>query len=195
MKASFLQVCSFVILGLTTMGASCDNGSEDPAPKPDVTYKTNGFLCTIGREKSGELDTLVLLPTLGIEDFRGYGKGNTEDEDELRMVNNSNGTASIEFVIPDKYRDFSLTHVEISRTHLPPGDENYYPLGYRDGPSTETEFIIERDKDDGRLFSIESNVVRGYYLSSVLPKFGHDFRESDGVFSTKKQKFFFMPKL
>ena len=195
MKASFIQVFSFIILGLTTMGASCDNGSEDPAPKPDVTYKTNGFLCTVATGATNQLDTLVLLPTLGTEDFRQYAKGNTEDKDELRIVNNSTGTVSIELVIPIKYLDKLFTHLAAHGSTTPPGSTNYYALTQREEPSIDTEFIIERDKDDGRLFSIESKGARGYYLQSILPKSPVDFEESDAIFSTKKQKFFFMPKI
>jgi hypothetical protein len=200
MKQSLLH-SGFSIFLLSISIVSCKKEAADNPVNPgtNITYVTSGFLCTMGIGENQKVDTLVLMPIkgYGTSTANVYSYGYIPKEDEFSITNNSNGTVSVKFKTPYVSGTKTYTHIGLYGSQFPLGTSTFYPFQLAEKESIETQFEMKRNTTDGRLFTLESKAVPGFYLSTIHPGYQyqpHSSVETKMAFSIKKQDFFFLPK-
>lgn len=182
-------VVSFFLL------TSCkkEDGESGGPTGPNITYVTDGVLCTMGVNHLGVTDTLSYRYS-GIDQITVYNKGFTKDGDEVRFTNNSNGTVSIEKKGPYVHNNKNYIYFGIQNNGnslFPTHTHSFSSL--RDVKSAETEFIIKRNAGDSKKFTIESKAYSGQFLGTAKWRNATYPNESYLVFTSKPQEFFFLP--
>lgn len=196
MKKIFLPI-GFLLLTVATITTSCEkSGADDStATGPDITYVTDGVLCTMGINQFGYLDTLSYRYS-GIDQITIYNKGFTKPGDEVRITNNSNNTASLEKKGPYVNNNKNYIYFAILPNNGPnplfPAHTHTFPA-LREIKSIETEFIIKRNAVDSKKFTIESKAYPGQFLGTAKWRNATYPNESYLVFTSKPQEFFFLP--
>jgi hypothetical protein len=175
--------------------ASCskEKGENGTAPDPNITYVTDGVLCTMGINTFGVEDTLSYRYS-GIDQITVYKKGFTKTEDEVRITNNSNNTISLEKKGPYVHNNKNYIYFSIrgnGSSLFPTHTHAFSEL--RDVKSAETEFILKRNTADSKKFTIESKAYPGQFLGTAKWRNATYPNESYLVFTTKPQEFFFLP--
>lgn len=177
--------------------ASCkkEQGGNAGGSGPNITYATDGVLCTMGINQFGIEDTLSYRYS-GIDNVTIYSKGFTKPGDEIRFTNNSNNTSAIEKKEPYKNNNKNYFYFAIQLNNGPnplfPNHAYTFPF-LRDAKSAETEFIIKRSAGDGKKFTIESKAYPGQFLGTAKWRNATYPNESYLVFTTEPQEFFFLP--
>ncbi|MEO6723237.1 MAG: hypothetical protein ABIN67_22920 [Ferruginibacter sp.] len=188
----------FLLISLSLLVVSCkkESASANNPPGPEVLLHTEGFLCTMGIGRTGSVDTLTFYFTTSGQEIVNYLNGHSRPEDKVHITNNGNSTISIQKDIPYVQNGKNYNYFGIQKNTSPtsstfPSNEYLFYFFY-DASSTETEFIVKRDDVDNTKFTIESKSHPGYYLGTAKWQYATYPTEAKLVFTSKKQKFFFM---
>jgi hypothetical protein len=172
-----------------------EQGESGGPTGPNITYVTDGVLCTMGVNQYGVEDTLSYRYS-GIDNITIYSKGFTKPGDEIRFTNNSNNTVSVEKKEPYTSNNKSYFYFAIQTNNGPnplfPNHAYTFPA-LRDVKSVETEFVIKRNAGDSKKFTIESKAYPGQFLGTAKWRNATYPNESYLVFTTEPQEFFFLP--
>jgi hypothetical protein len=194
-RISSLLTVSTVSLFL--LSSTCKKDTPDtPGGGPGATFRTSGYLVTMGINRQGNNDTLIFWFTTGGDFLTTYGFGYGRPEDELAMTVNSNNTMTIQKKVPHVYNNKSYKWFGIEENTNPalsPFPNNSYLFDmFHEEESAKTQFIIKRKDGDMEKFTIESKAYPGYFLGSAKWKNAVYPTETRLVFTTKAQEFWFM---
>lgn len=198
MKKILVQL-SFLLTIFSTTITSCKKGGDDQAGQgPDATYINNGVLCTVGTFVNSTIDTLAFSTVAFIvgRPMGGYAPGSHKPEDELTFISDGNGTVRIKLKIPytnafGRVSNYLAIKPDSSAFPVNPYYLTLAPEGHN---VSELQFVIKRNANDGRKFTIESKKYPGNLLNIAKHPGSPVSTKSQLVFTSGKQEFFFMPK-
>ena len=193
------SLLSVSTVSLFLLSSTCKKDTPDtPGNDPSVTYRTSGYLVTMGINRQGSKDTLIFWFTTNGDQLTGYGYGYGKPEDEIMMTANGNGTMTIKKKLPYKYNNKEYKWFAIepnTNPGLSPFPNNSYLFDmFHEAETAETQFIIKRKEGDMEKFTIESKAYPGYYLGCAKWKNAVYPTETRLVFTNKAQEFWFMEK-
>lgn len=195
MKKSLLHAF-FLLVGFSLLSSTCGKKDDEPAPGPDMTYVTEGVLCTMGISHDNKFDTLQYYT--GNYNVKEYVSGTATKKDEVFIVVNSNNSVSVKLKEPLISGGRSYLYFKCKPSpnisQALPGYQYYF--SFSEAPSSETEFVLARNNSDKTKFTLESRNAPGQFLGTRNQVWAtsNSTLEADMVFSSKKQEFFFLPK-
>jgi len=198
MKQSLFKT-SLLLVSLSAITLSCKKDGEQitTGNGPDITYATDGVLCTMGTSYNSSFDTLRYWTATNGQTVQGYIYGSATKKDEVFIVNNSNGSVTVKLKEPlvsggRSYLYFrSQPNISPSSSSFP---EHAYLFNWSETETSETEFIMKRSDADKTKFTLECKNAPGNFLGTKKWRNSVQTIEGKMVFSSKKQEFFFMAK-